>query len=126
MSNGGLVEASWVTWAELAALDPATRSEWFAGRLSWSTASRGRTWQRYVPADWPAEVTDQLGAPSDGLARADGPVEWTAGEYRCRYEPLTVGSVLGEGTGWPHVFAVMKALADRFGDEAVRLVVAFG
>ncbi|MFJ4188816.1 hypothetical protein [Kitasatospora sp. NPDC089509] len=126
LSNGGLVEASWVTWAELAGLDPTTRSERFAGRLSWSTASPGRTSQRYVPADWPAEVTDQLGAPPHGLAQAESPVEWTAGEYRCRYEPLTVGTVLGEGTGWPHVFAVMKALADRFGDEAVRLVVAFG
>jgi hypothetical protein len=32
---------------------------------------------------------------------------------------------LGPGTHWPHVFAVMKALAGRFGDGGVRLVVAF-
>lgn len=42
----------------------------------------------------------------------------------CAYEPLTVGAV-GPETHWPHVFAVMKALADRFGDDGVRLVVAF-
>jgi hypothetical protein len=38
---------------------------------------------------------------------------------------LTAGTVLGPETHWPHVFAVMKALADRFGDDGVRLVVAF-
>jgi hypothetical protein len=44
---------------------------------------------------------------------------------RCTYEPLTAGVVLGEGTHWPHVFSVMKALAGRFGEDGVRLVVAF-
>jgi len=38
---------------------------------------------------------------------------------------LTAGTVLGPETHWPHVFAVTKALADRFGDDCVRLVVAF-
>ncbi|MGW7404040.1 hypothetical protein ACWGI9_09910 [Streptomyces sp. NPDC054833] len=36
-----------------------------------------------------------------------------------------IGAVLGPETHWPHVFAVMKALAGRFGDDGVRLVVAF-
>ncbi|MGW7380605.1 hypothetical protein [Streptomyces sp. NPDC054794] len=52
-------------------------------------------------------------------------VERTADGGMCTYEPRTVGAVLGPGTDWPHVFAVMKALAGRFGDDGVRLVVAF-
>ncbi|WP_405517200.1 hypothetical protein [Streptomyces canus] len=51
-------------------------------------------------------------------------VEWTTSDLVCAYEPLTIGDVLGPTTHWPHVFAVMKAL-DRFGDDGVRLVVAF-
>ncbi|MFE2663719.1 hypothetical protein [Streptomyces mirabilis] len=49
----------------------------------------------------------------------------TTDELACTYEPLTVGAVLGHETHWPHVFAVMKALAGRLGDDGVRLVVAF-
>lgn len=76
----GLHSASWVSWAELAAIDPreaTERAEWATGDLS----------------------------------------------YAC--EPMTVGAVLGHETHWPHVFNVMKALAGRFGDDGVRLVVAF-
>ncbi len=41
------------------------------------------------------------------------------------YSSATAGAVLGSETHWPNVFAVMKALAGRFGDDGVRLVVAF-
>ncbi|WBP91054.1 hypothetical protein [Kitasatospora cathayae] len=119
--------ASWVSWAELAALDPSSGPEHYRGRLTWWVTPGSRMLhQRFVPADWPGDVLTRLGTPPQGLGDAAGLVEWTAGEYRCRYEPLTAGTVLGEGTGWPQVFAVVKALADRFGDDAVRLVVAFG
>lgn len=55
----------------------------------------------------------------------EGRAEWTTDEMMCTYEPLTVGAVLGPETHGPHVFAVVKALAGRFGDDGVRLVVAF-
>ncbi|MER5602289.1 hypothetical protein [Streptomyces sp. NPDC002265] len=71
IERGEMDGASWVSWGELASLDPATEPEHFVG------------------------------------------------------EPPTAGSVLGAKTHWPHVFAVMKALAGRFGDDGVRLVVAF-
>jgi hypothetical protein len=54
-----------------------------------------------------------------------GGVEWATDEVMCAYEPLTVGAVLGPETHWPHLFAVMRALAGRFGDDGVRPVVAF-
>ena len=34
-------------------------------------------------------------------------------------------SALGPGTGWEHVFAVMAALAGRYGDDSVRIVAWF-
>ena len=62
--------------------------------------------------------------PADSHSVTGG-VEWATDEVMCAYEPLTVGAVLGPETHWPHVFAVMKALAGRFGDDGVRLVMAF-
>jgi hypothetical protein len=75
VADGSLNGATWISWADIAAIDPSS-------------------------------------GPGHDAAGA-------AGESR------TAGAVLGDGTHWPHVFAVMKALADRFGAEGVRLVVAF-
>jgi hypothetical protein len=66
-----------------------------------------------------------VGVSPANLRSATERVEWTTDEVMCTYEPMTVGAVLGPETHWPHVFAVMKALAGRFGDDGVRLVVAF-
>jgi hypothetical protein len=41
------------------------------------------------------------------------------------YASLSIGTVLGPDSQWPHVLAVMSALAGRFGPDGVRLVVAF-
>ncbi len=63
--------------------------------------------------------------PADCRRDPSERVEWSTDDLVCVYEPLTAGAVLGPGTQWPHVFAVMKALAGRFGDDGVRLVAAF-
>ncbi|MFJ7962703.1 hypothetical protein [Streptomyces sp. NPDC096324] len=118
--------ASWVSWAELASIDHATVPDLRTARLTWHTKSH--PWVRhrqFVDDPWPAEVVSAVGVPPAGVRGATERVEWTTGELVCTYEPLTVGAVLGPDTHWPHVFAVMSALAGRFGDEAVRLVVAF-
>lgn len=66
-----------------------------------------------------------MGLPPTDSHSASERIEWTTRDLVCAYEPLTIKSVLGPTTHWPHVFAVMKALAGRFGDDGVRLVVAF-
>lgn len=38
---------------------------------------------------------------------------------------LTGIDALGPGSEWEHVFAVLRALAGRFGGDGVRLVVYF-
>ncbi|WP_432190568.1 hypothetical protein [Streptomyces sp. Tue6028] len=126
VAMGDLDGASWVSWAELASIDHATVPDLRTGRLTWHTKSLPSVRHRqFVDDPWPAEVVSVVGVPPAGVRSATERVEWTIGEMVCTYEPLTVGAVLGPDTHWPHVFAVMRALAGRFGDEGVRLVVAF-
>jgi hypothetical protein len=126
VARGDMDGATWVTWAQLAGLDPALLPGRYVGRVSWSQPASGLSHGQLVPARWPDDVLATTGPPPPGWDPAHGPLDWTADNgLRCRYEPMRTDVLLGPGTGWPHVFAVMKALADRFGDDAVRLVVAF-
>ncbi|MER7850907.1 hypothetical protein ABTZ03_44080 [Kitasatospora sp. NPDC096077] len=123
---GDLHGATWVSWAEISRLDSASTPVHYTGRLTWSTVSLpSLLHQQLVPDQWPSDALDAVGPPPIGLDRSAHLTEWNAGDLHCRYEPLTAGSLLGSPSQWPHVFAVMKALADRFGEEEVRLVVAF-
>lgn len=124
--SGALHGASWVSWAELAAIDLMAAPDQFIGRLTWRTKTTPSTGYRQLVSDpWPSEVLSTVGEPPRDTRDATSRVEWTTGELTCMYEPLTMGAVLGPETHWPHVFAVMRALAGRFGDDGVRLVVAF-
>ncbi|MEU7581457.1 hypothetical protein AB0B50_28070 [Streptomyces sp. NPDC041068] len=126
VAKGRLLDATWVSWADLAGLDPQAGPDRYVGRLSWQQASSPYLQhRRLLPARWPEEVVAMAGPPPPGLDAANRRLEWTVRDVVFRYEPLTAGSILGTGTHWPHVFAVMKALAGRFGDDGVRLVVAF-
>ncbi|MFE1314589.1 hypothetical protein [Streptomyces sp. NPDC058755] len=126
VAAGDLHGATWVSWAELASMDLATVPDHFIGRLTWRTKTLPSTLHQQLVSDpWPSEALSAVGVPPADLHRATRRVEWTTDEVMCTYEPLTLGAVLGPETHWPHVFAVMKALAGRFGDDGVRLVVAF-
>ncbi|MFF4546831.1 hypothetical protein [Streptomyces sp. NPDC001435] len=126
VAAGTLYGASWVSWAELDSMDLATAPDRFIGRLTWRPTSLPSTLHQQLVSDsWPSETLSVVGVPPADLRSATERVEWTTDEVMCTYEPLTVGAVLGPETHWPHVFAVMKALAGRFGDDGVRLVVAF-
>lgn len=126
IERGEMDAASWVTWGELASLDPTTGPEHFVGQVTWYKKSLPSILHRQpVSHQWPSEFVSLLGVPPLDCDNPSEPVEWSTDDLVCIYEPLTAGAVLGSGTQWPHVFAVMKALAGRFGDDGVRLVVAF-
>ncbi|MFE6177060.1 hypothetical protein [Streptomyces sp. NPDC056464] len=126
VAAGDLHSASWVSWAEIASMDLVTTSDEFMGRLTWCTKSLPSTLHQQLVSDpWPPATLSAVGVPPANLHGATERVEWSTDEVMCTYEPLTLGAVLGPQTHWPHVFAVMKALAGRFGDDGVRLVVAF-
>ncbi len=127
MAAGELECASWMSWAELAVLDSSVTPEHYVGRLTWAAKSLpSRLSQQLVPEKWPAEVGEAVGAPPARWSPAVERLEWETGDLAVCYQSLSVGTVLGAGSHWPHVFAVMSALAGRFGDDGVRLVVAFG
>ena len=126
VASDGLYSASWVSWAELASIDLTATPHEFTGRLTWRTKALPSILHQHLVSDSRLlEALSVVGEPPSDLRDASERVEWTTDELTCTYEPLTVGAVLGPETHWPHVFAVMKALAGRFGDEGVRLVVAF-
>ncbi|MGX1615189.1 hypothetical protein ACWIF8_15010 [Micromonospora chalcea] len=116
--------ASWVSWAELRDLDmsvvPLAR-----GLLRVEDPPLLRRFR--VDDEWPRAFVEKYGVPPVGASPVEAvPGRWDEGGVTVEYGPVTTRhDVLGPGTGWEHVFAVMRALGQRFGDDGVRLVVWF-
>ena len=97
-----------------------------AAVAAWSAKSLpSRLNQQLVPAQWPVEVREAVGLPPVGWDPATGWMEWETEDLTVCCQSLSVGTVLGSGSHRPYVFAVISTLAVRFGDDGVRLVVAF-
>ena len=123
--DAAIGHSTWVAWPELRDLDMTVTP---SGRGVLEVNDNGSSlYQCYRVEDrWPAEVVAEYGPPPVG----DSPVgaaygSWQHGTTTFTYKEVTRNDVLGPGTGWEHVFAVMRVLAQRFGEEGVRLVVWF-
>ena len=80
-----------------------------------------------VSEDRQRGIVRDHGPLSAGPSPADAPYgTWQQGATAFEYRRMSRLDVLGPGTGWEHVFAVMRTLAHRFGQQGVRLVVWFG
>lgn len=79
VAAGDMECASWVSWAELAALDSSVTPEHCVGRLTWSARSLpSRLSQQLVPEKWPAEVREAVGARRPaGVRPSSG---WSGGQ----------------------------------------------
>ncbi|MEU7821725.1 hypothetical protein [Catellatospora sp. NPDC049133] len=114
---------TWVGWGELRDLDMAVRPPGSRGRIRLHEKASHRRW--WVSDQWPAEIIEQFGqlpwgeVPGDTYGRHEVPGAVLT------YDAGSRAEVIGPGSGWEHVFAVMSALAGKFGDEGVRLVVHF-
>ena len=101
-----------------------------------------RNWAGWEPIaaqrGLPADVSESIRAEFEAGARSDeaiGQETWVSWAelktldmtegVRLESRTLTRLDALGPGTGWEHVFAVMQALAGRFGDDGVRIVAWF-
>ncbi|NRQ34637.1 hypothetical protein HII36_22770 [Nonomuraea sp. NN258] len=77
----------------------------------------------------PADASQPVRADYESTARLDPAVHGCTWISWTELRDLDLGrpeyQSLGPGTGWEHVFAVMRALAGRFGPDGVRLVVWF-
>ncbi|WP_146616366.1 hypothetical protein [Kitasatospora sp. SolWspMP-SS2h] len=124
-----------VSWAELARADLAASPAGLRGVVLLREPTgeggqvRGGYAQRrfWVGERWGSAVlVRRMGPGVGGWIPAELPFgERSVGATRVTYRPFTLGDAVGPGTGWEHVFAVMAALAGRFGDHGVRLVVYF-
>ncbi|MFF4223765.1 hypothetical protein ACX9I7_18460 [Streptomyces sp. L500] len=118
---------TWVSWEELDQAELDLSPEGVHGVLIVREGGTPYIEARYVVRDqWPAEFVERHGTPPMGADPLGAPYgEWASGTTKFSYQRFTRRDVLGPGTGWEHVFAVMRALADRFGGDGVRLVVYF-
>jgi hypothetical protein len=116
--------STWVSWAELRDLDMSVRP---VARGLLHVHRTPSSYSRYrVDDEWPGEIVEKYGVPPIGASPVDAPYgRWRVGDVVFEYRMVTRLDVLGPGSGWEHVFAVMRALAQRFGDDGVRLVVWF-
>lgn len=118
---------TWVSWAELARADLAASPTGLRGVVLLRDRA-GYTESRFwIGEQWGSEeLLRRMGPRVGGRSPAELPFgEWSVGTTRVTYRPFALGDAIGPGTGWEHVFAVMAALAGRFGDDGVRLVVYF-
>lgn len=118
---------TWVSWAELESLDPDIGPRGARGLLVVGDTARPTLEERHwVQDSWPDAVVERLGVPPLGVSPAAAPFgSWREGTAFLTWRRFTRRDALGPGTGWEHVFAVMQALAGRFGSHGVRLVVYF-
>ncbi len=131
--------STWISWLELRDLDMTVRLP-ARGILGFGDSPGDGIWvQCRIDDQWPNELIAEYGLPPISGAPADTPYgTWwqdEAGRHdgmlgkrktMFQYKPaISRHDVLGPGTGWEHVFAVMRTLAHRFGDEGVRLVAWF-
>jgi hypothetical protein len=117
--------ATWITWPELRDLDMSVTPR-ARGVLDVNADGKSLHHLYRIEDTWPDEVIDRYGPPPIGATPADaGYGTWQQDTTTFVYRQVTRHDVLGPATGWEHVFAVMRALAARFGDDGVRLVVWF-
>ncbi|WIM92795.1 hypothetical protein ACTOB_004750 [Actinoplanes oblitus] len=117
--------STWVSWSELRALDMSV-TPLARGVLEINENGSSLYHCYRVEDEWPADVVAEYGQPMVGespITAAYG--SWQHGATTLTYKRVTRNDVLGTGTGWDHVFAIMRSLAKRFGEEGVRLVVWF-
>ncbi|BAL89442.1 hypothetical protein AMIS_42220 [Actinoplanes missouriensis 431] len=133
--------STWISWPELRDLDMTVRLP-ARGILGFGDSPGDGTWvQCRIDDQWPNEfiaeygLSPMSGSPADtpygtwwqdGTGRQDGFWGQRKSKTMFQYKPtISRHDVLGLGTGWDHVFAVMQTLAHRFGDEGVRLIAWF-
>ncbi|GAA0522919.1 hypothetical protein Ade02nite_82510 [Paractinoplanes deccanensis] len=114
--------STWISWPELRDLD-MTATPSARGVLEVNEDGPSVCHYYRIGDEWPADVLAEYGSPPVGESPVGAPYgSWQHGSATLTYKKVTRNDVLGPGTGWEHVFAVMRALAHRFGQEGVRLV----
>lgn len=121
--DAGEVVVSWLLWSEIKNLDLDGPFGHVVGLLDWNDGTS--LWRsRLLPAEFDSGALPFAGEAASSLNLAEA-ATWEHDGSTYRYRPMTLRSYFGDGTPWGHVFAVMDALASRFGNDGVRLVAGF-
>jgi hypothetical protein len=129
MSGGDPLDFTWVSWAEIDAMDWAEQSSLLDPVIhEYHVQADGKLdVMRRVPADALPVDLPGLRETADRLAAQGGagiqPREWRSGSTVFRAEWLTRRQCFTED--WTLAFEVMRHLAGRYGPEAVRMLVWF-
>jgi hypothetical protein len=118
--------ASWISWAEIKAIDweepaalPEARIHWYRRAADGSLVFVGKAaWDR----DCAEAVGHTLGEEIVGRGTWPEGQEWEINGKIYRSEHLRRKNARGS---WTVVFAVMEALASNYGDDGVRMIVWF-
>jgi hypothetical protein len=126
--------ASWVTWAELKALDWSEEAARADSRIhQYERDAQGHlvyvgkgAWNRqFAEQVFAGQIEESMRAAilRPGSLTFPADQEWEIDGKVYRSEKLKRQDVLGDD--WPMLFKLMETLASRFGDDGVRLVVWF-
>lgn len=118
---------TWVSWAELAAVDwsePATRPD---ARIHEYIRGEGGQWRLRGKAGQNPRFARLVGMSPAQAAETRWPdgSEWLDGEVLYRAETLTRVDAVGPDGAWRPVWSVMETLAGLHGPDNVRLVTWF-
>ena len=119
--------ATWVSWAEIEAIDwteAATRPD---ERMHWYTRDENGQWRYAGKAGQDTVFAEHLGlSPAEAAARSwPAGSQWVIGERLYRAEILSRRDAIPSHSEWRPVWAVMAALSDAHGPDNVRLVAWF-
>jgi hypothetical protein len=120
---------TWVTWTELKAIDWNEPAEYPDSRIHiYERREHGELVYEQKSA-WNREFAKVVGHTIAEGVEGDRwwpeSQEWEIGGKVYRSERLRRRDAVSESSHWQFVFKVMEALALRFGDDGVRLVVWF-
>ena len=119
--------STWVSWAEIAAVDwsePATRPD---ARIHEYVRGEGGEWRLRGKAGQNPQFARLVGMSTEEAAATQWPdgSEWLDGDVLYRVETLTRADAVRPGGAWRPVWSVMETLAGLHGQDNVRLVVWF-
>lgn len=138
--DGGFIDPTGVSWAELKAVDwdeqttapdlrihqfkRDERGEWvFHTKTAWSRLPRAKP---LSPSEEEAHVSAMMKEIETPQGLPEGQ-EWEVAGVLYRSVRLRRADAIRAegGSDWPFVFELMAALASRYGDDGVRLVAWF-
>ncbi|MFC8537484.1 hypothetical protein ACFUJY_26710 [Streptomyces sp. NPDC057249] len=120
----GFHGTTWITWAEVKAVDWDELAEKPDSRLHQYRRTPSGL-RRTGKASWSGAFAEAVGLEAGEVREWPDGSEWLIGDTLYRSVTMRRREAVTETGEWQPVWEAMQELADRYGDDAVRLVVWF-